>query len=248
MNIGLFLDGRQVNDAKRTNRGDVVRIRDTGLLHGLTGALDRAADTGFPDEHVVRLLGQHEPAGARQWIEAGLRQSFKLHLAVTVGEIGEHEERQPVGRCFVERSQHARMVFGTRLTLQQHVGFLATVGTEVFLQQIHHGPQMAAFFHVHLEQVAHVVKRRRGLAQMALLFNRGRFRIALDHDQAAQHGAVFAGHFLPYRLAGMFAARDGAAFFFRCQQDAPAIFRHSHITELGPSLGINRNCGPQIHQ
>jgi hypothetical protein len=56
----------------------------------------------------MRLFGQHEAAGARQRIEAGLRQRVQLHLAIAVGEIGEHEERQPVRRGLVEGPQHAR--------------------------------------------------------------------------------------------------------------------------------------------
>ena len=67
---------------------------------------------------------------------------------------------------------------------------------------------MAAFLDIDLEQVAHVVERGRGLAEMALLLDRGRLGVALDHDQAAQHGAMFAGHFLPGRLAVMLAERD----------------------------------------
>ena len=36
-----------------------------------------AADAGLADEHVVRFLGQHEAAGARQRIEARLRQRIR---------------------------------------------------------------------------------------------------------------------------------------------------------------------------
>ena len=71
---------------------DVGRILDTGRPHRLAGALDGAADAGLADEHVVRLFGQHEPAGARQRVEAGLRQAFELHLAVAIGEEREHVE------------------------------------------------------------------------------------------------------------------------------------------------------------
>src|SRR2546429_5498232 len=40
---------------------------------------------------------------------------------------------------------------------------LAAVAAEIFLQQIDHRPQVTAFLDVHLEQIAHVVKRGRGL-------------------------------------------------------------------------------------
>ena len=71
---------------------DVVGILDAGRFHRLAGALDGAADAGLADEHMMRFFGQHEAAGARQRIEAGLRQAFQLHLAVAIGEEGEHVE------------------------------------------------------------------------------------------------------------------------------------------------------------
>ena len=81
----------------------------------------------------------------------------------------------------------------------KRLGFVAAVGAEIFLQQIDHRPEVAAFLDIDLEQVAHVVERGRGLAEMALLLDRGRLGVALDDDQPAQHGAVFARHFLPRR-------------------------------------------------
>ena len=68
-------------------------------LHRLAGALDDARHAGLADEHVVRFLGQHEAAGARQRVEAGLRQRRELHLAVAVGEEGEHEEAAASPAC-----------------------------------------------------------------------------------------------------------------------------------------------------
>ena len=196
----------------------------------------------------MRLFGQHEAAGARQRIETGLRQAVQLHLAVAVGEIGEHEERQPVRRRLVEGAQHARAIGIARTAAQQLVGLLAAVAAEIFLQQIDHRPEMAAFLDIDLEQVAQIVKRGRGLAEMALLFDRGRLGVALDHDQAAQHGAMFARHFLPCRLAIMLAERDDAVLFLRREQDAPAVVRHLHIVELGPAARIDRIGRAQIHQ
>src|SRR5216683_464485 len=65
------------------------------------------------------------------------------------------------------------------------------------------GSAIPAFFDVHLEEVAHVVERRRGLAEKTLLLDRGGLGVALDHDQAAEHRAVFARHFLPSLFAAM---------------------------------------------
>jgi len=72
---------------------------------GVTGRLNCATDTGFTHEHMARFFGQHKAAGAAERIEPGLRQGFELHFAITISEIGEHEERQPIRRLFVEGTQ-----------------------------------------------------------------------------------------------------------------------------------------------
>src|ERR1700723_3839128 len=99
---------------------------------------------------------------------------------------------------------------------------------------------MAALLDIDLEQIAQVVERGRGLAENALLLDRGRLGVALDYDQAAQRGAMLARHFLPRRLAKILAERDHAVFFLRRQQDAPAVVRHLDIVELGPAAWIDR--------
>ena len=107
---------------------------------------------------------------------------------------------------------------------------------------------MPALLDVDLEDVAHVVERRRGLAEIALLLDGSRFGIALDDDEAAQHGAILARHVLPGRLAVMPSERNLAIGFLRRQQNAPAVFGHLHVVELGPALRIDRDCGAQINQ
>ena len=223
-------------------------IADAGLPHRLAGPLHHAGDAGLADEHVVRLFGQHEAAGARQRIEAGLRQRVQLHLAVAVGEIGEHEERQPVRRLLVEGAQHARQIGVAGTAAQQFVSLLAAVAAKIFLQEVDHRPEMAAFLDIDLEQVAQVVERGRGLAEKALLLDGRGLSVALDHDQPAQHGAVFAGHFLPGRLAIVLAEGNDAVLFLRRQQNAPAVVGHLHIIELGPAARIDRIGGAQIDQ
>ena len=227
---------------------DVVRVLDAGRLHRLAGALHGAPDAGLADEHVVRFLGEHEPAGARERIEARLREALELHLAVAVGEEREHVKGEPVRRRLVEGAEHARLVGVAGAPLQQLLGLLAAVAAEIFLQDIDHGPEMPAFLDIDLEHVAQVVERRRGLAEMALLLDRGGLGVALDDDQPAQHGAVFAGHLLPGGLAEMLAERNLAALFLRGKKNAPAVFRHLHIVELGPAFGIDRYRGAQIDQ
>ncbi len=150
------------------------------------------------------------------------------------------------GVCLVERAEHARRIDAAGAAAQQVLGLLAAVAAEIFVQEIDHRPQMAAFLDIDLEQIAHVVERRGGLAEMALLLDRGGLGVALDHDEPPQHGAVFARHVLPGRLAVMAAERDLAVLLRRRQQDAPAVFRHPHIVELRPALGIDRDRGAQI--
>ena len=67
---------------------------------------------------------------------------------------------------------------------------------------------MAALLDVDLEQVAQVVQRRRGEPEQALLLDRRRLGVALRDDDAAQVGAVLAGHLLPRRLAHVVAEVD----------------------------------------
>src|ERR1700694_2937872 len=107
---------------------------------------------------------------------------------------------------------------------------------------------MAAFLDLDLEQIAQIVERGRGLAEMALLLDGRRLGIALDHDQPAQHGAMLARDFLPGRLAKMLAERNDAVFLLRRQQDAPAIIRHLDIVELGPAARVDGAGGAQINQ
>src|SRR4051795_3948325 len=128
---------------------------------------------------------------------------MQLHLAVAIGEVSEHEEREPIRRRLVERAEHPWAVGIARASAQQIVRLLAAVAAEIFLQQIDHCPEMAALLDIDLEDVAHVVERGRGLAEEALLLDRRGLSVALDRDQAAQHGAVFARHLLPGWLAVM---------------------------------------------
>ena len=199
--VRLALQERQVDDAELAHRLDVIGVLDAGFDHRRAGRLDRPLDAGLADEHVMGFLGQHEPAGARQRIEAALGERGELHLAVAVGEEGEHEERQPVGRAFIEGAEDARVVHLPALALEQGLRLLAPVLAEIFDQEIDHRPEMAALLDIDLEEVAHVVEARRGRAEEALLLDRGRLGVALDDDEPAQQRAVLARHFLPGGLA-----------------------------------------------
>ncbi|MNX39019.1 hypothetical protein D3C86_693660 [compost metagenome] len=242
--VQVTLDGGQVDHTGGAHAFGVVGLE---LVHHFAGTLDGARNTGFAHEHVVGFFGQHELGGAGQRIEAGLGQRAKLELAVAVGEVGEHVERQPVGRLFVEGPQDARIVRIAGAALQQRVGFLAAVAAEIAMQQVHHGPQVAAFFHVDLEQVAQVVLGRRGQAQMALLLDRSGFGVALRDDDAAQIGAVFAGHVLPHVPPHVFAEVDLALAVLRRQKDAPAVIGHFDVVEMRPAVRFHADRRAQVY-
>ena len=105
---------------------------------------------------------------------------------------------------------------------------------------------MAAFLYIDLEQIAHVIKRWRGQAKKALLLDRARLGVTLDHDKATQHRPVFAWHFLPRQLAGMLTTRNTAVFDLRREKDTPSVFRHFHIIKLGPTACLNPYGGTKI--
>ena len=52
---------------------------------------------------------------------------------------------------FIEGAQDARVVLVAGLALQQSLGFFAAVAAKVLVQQVHHGPQVTALFHIDLE-------------------------------------------------------------------------------------------------
>src|ERR1700722_16117695 len=107
---------------------------------------------------------------------------------------------------------------------------------------------MAAFLDIDLEQVAQVIERGRGLAEMALLLDGSRLCIALDHDQPPQHRTIFARHLLPGRLAKMLAEGNDAVLFLWRQENAPSIVRHLDVIELGPAARIDGVSRAQIDQ
>src|SRR5271167_4146342 len=105
---------------------------------------------------------------------------------------------------------------------------------------------MAALLDIDLEQVAQIVERGAGIAELALLLDRGRLGVALGHDQPAQGRAVLSRHLLPYRLAERVAETDPAIGHRVSEKDAPAIFRHLDHAITGPALLVDGGGGAQI--
>ncbi|HEX8145974.1 MAG TPA: hypothetical protein VF591_02135, partial [Pyrinomonadaceae bacterium] len=155
------------------------------LLHQLRGAADDAPHAGLADEEVVRLLRQHELAGARERLEARLGERRELVLAVAVGEHREAEEVEPVVARLVEGFEYAGLVRVAGAPFEQGVGLVAPVAAEVAVQQVDHRPEVSALLDVHLKQIAQVVERGAGLSQTALLLDRGGLGVGLRDDDAA---------------------------------------------------------------
>src|SRR5215212_8064322 len=105
---------------------------------------------------------------------------------------------------------------------------------------------MAAFLDVDLKEIAEVVERRRAVAERALLLDRGRLRVALRDNEAAQRRAMFARHDLPRRLSDVVPEADGAIPIVIGEEDAPAILRHAHHPERRPSLAVDGRRGAEI--
>src|SRR5882762_8212826 len=105
---------------------------------------------------------------------------------------------------------------------------------------------MAAFLDVNLENITEVVEGRAGEAEHFLLLNGGGFRVALGDHDAAKNGAIFAGDVLPGGLALVDAEIDLALFVARLQKNAPTIFGHFDVVELGPAVRFDADGGAQI--
>ena len=114
------------------------------------------------------------------------------------------------------------------------------------MQQVDHRPQMAAFFDVHLEDVAQVVERRTRHAEHALLLDRRRLGVALGHNQPPEQRPEFAGHVRPRRLTEIRAEIHFPVGRRRDQKDAPAILGHLHVIELRPPFRLHADRGAQV--
>src|SRR6266478_4670516 len=239
--VDVPLQGREVDAAEPA---EVVR---PALAHQLAGALHDASDARLADEEVMRFLGEHEAARPRQRIEPALGEARELVLAVAVGEVREHQVREPVGSLLVEGPENTRLVAVARVPLQERLRFLATVPTKIGVEQVDHRPEVAAFLDVDLEQVAQVVERRAGSAKVALLLDRSRLGVALGDDEAAQDPAVLPRHVRPGGRAQVVAEADGAAGLGLGEEQAPPVIRHLDVVELRPALGVHAHGGAQVN-
>ena len=128
-----------------------------------------------------------------------------------------------------------RLIGVARVTLEQFLGLLAAVAAEIGVQQIDHRPEMPAFLDIDLKEVAQIVERRTGVAQEALLLDRGGLGVALGHDQPPQGRTVLARHLLPDRFATAVAKADPAVRHLVGEKDAPPVIRHLDPAKARPA-------------
>jgi len=79
-----------------------------------------------------------------------------------------------------------------------------------------------------------------------LLLDGGGLGVALRDDYAAEDRAVLAGDLLPRRLTFVAAEIYLAGFVTRLEEDAPAIFGHADVAELGPAVGFDAGGGAEV--
>jgi len=127
---------------------------------------------------MMSLFGEHKPASARERIKTGFRESAELEFAITVGEKRKHIKSQPVGRRFIESAKDARLSASPERLARSDSAFLAAIATEVAMQQINHGPEMAPFFDIDLKKcfADRTSKDRRIPASVVALRMRVRYR------------------------------------------------------------------------
>src|SRR5260370_29541103 len=93
---------------------------------------------------------------------------------------------------------------------------------------------MQGLFHMDLEEIAQIVERGTGVAEPALLLDRGRLRVALCHDEPAQGRAMLARHLLPYRLADRIAKADAPIRHRVGDKDPPTVFLPRDVAVARP--------------
>src|SRR5882757_258719 len=105
---------------------------------------------------------------------------------------------------------------------------------------------MAAFFHIHLEEIPQIVHRRRRQSEMTLLLDRGWLGVALRYDDTSQVRSILTGDLLPHRLAFVGAEGNLPIGHLWIQEDAPPILGHLYVAESGPSRLVHARRRAQI--
>src|SRR5262249_13577134 len=96
-------------------------------------------------------------------------------------------------------------------------------------------------------QVAQIIEARCRGTQIALLLDRGRLCVALDHDEAPQVGAVLTRDLLPSRLTLVLAESDLPVPVPLGEEDPPPVVTHRDVIEMRPALAADVNRCAQVH-
>jgi hypothetical protein len=114
------------------------------------------------------------------------------------------------------------------------------------MEQIHHGPEMAPLFHVHLKQISQVVQAGASLTEPSLLLDARGLGIPLGNNQAAKLIAELARYFLPDRLSREVAESYASIVDRIGEKNPPAVFGKFYVLEVGPSGGIDAHRGTNV--
>src|SRR5258708_10611983 len=106
---------------------------------------------------------------------------------------------------------------------------------------------MPAFLEVDLEKVPQIEEGRAGVAEPALLLDRGRLGVPLRDDQAPELRAEFPRHLLPHGLAEGIAEANRSIGDGVGEKDSPAVIGHLHRAVVRPSFGVDADRRAQIH-
>ena len=142
-------------------------VIDTGYFKEEAARLVMAKSSNLSAEQMKLIDNMQYGIGAlANYIESVMRRGAEMDQALS-----EHEETQPIGRLFVERAENARLVRIAGMAFQHGLGLFPSIAPEIGLQQINHGPEMTAFLHIDLEDIAQIIHRWAGQPEQALLFD-----------------------------------------------------------------------------
>src|ERR1044072_986948 len=142
------------------------------------------------------LLCQHELTGAGKRFKSRFGKRAQLIFAITVGEHGKAVKVEPVITRLIKGLENSRFIRIATAPLEKIFSLFASITPEIFMQEIDHSPKVATLFDIDLKEISQVIKRRTGVSELTLLFNRGRFGVALSNDDAAKRIAKFTRDFL----------------------------------------------------
>ena len=143
-----------------------------------------AAQAVVSGAHVERFFAEHVRHGAAEGRKGRKLKHLQLEFAVTIDKVGVGEEVHPVIDIDIECAQQA-LVFESA-TLQHFLGFDFAGVAEVIDEQGAHLPSVTHFFDHDASDSAAVPVSGRGFEQVPLLFDAGKFRVALVDNHVHQ--------------------------------------------------------------